>query len=42
MTADWYKRFYMRNQNNGFYALCVEQIHNYMDRTTKKPLSWMT
>ena len=38
MTADWYKRFYYGNSNTKIYDLCVEQIHSYMGRATKKHL----
>lgn len=40
MTSDWYKRFYMENQNADVYAFCLSQIHRYMDRATKKHLLW--
>jgi CDP-glucose 4,6-dehydratase len=36
MTADWYKIFYMENQDRDFYALCVEQIHTYMEKAAGK------
>ena len=39
MTAGWYKKYYMENQNSDVYAFCVSQIHGYMDRATKKHLS---
>ena len=34
MTADWYKKYYMENQNADVYALCVEQLRSYMDKAT--------
>ena len=40
MTADWYKKYYMENQNADVYALCVEQLRSYMDKATKKHLPW--
>ncbi len=39
MTVDWYQRFYTGNLNADVYALCVEQIHVYMDNATKTRLS---
>jgi CDP-glucose 4,6-dehydratase len=38
MTADWYKKYYMENQNADISALCIEQIHNYMDKAADKLL----
>jgi len=38
MTADWYKKYYMENQNADVYALCVEQLLSYMDKATTKHL----
>jgi CDP-glucose 4,6-dehydratase len=40
MTADWYKKYYMENQNADVYALCVEQLRSYMDKATTKHLFW--
>ena len=40
MTAEWYKKYHMENQNADVYALCVEQLRNYMDRATTKQLPW--
>ncbi len=36
MTAVWYKEFYSGGQTKDMYPFCVEQIHSYMDRATKK------
>jgi CDP-glucose 4,6-dehydratase len=38
MTTDWYKKYYIENPNTNIYDLCVEQIHSYMDRATKRLL----
>jgi CDP-glucose 4,6-dehydratase len=38
MTTDWYKKYYIENSNTNIYDLCVEQIHIYMDKATKKLL----
>ncbi|MCX5814628.1 MAG: CDP-glucose 4,6-dehydratase [Proteobacteria bacterium] len=40
MTAEWYKKYYMENQNADVYALCVEQLHSYMDKAPTKQLPW--
>ena len=40
MTADWYKIFYGEDQNKDFYALCVEQIHTYMEKAAGKGIFW--
>ena len=40
MTAAWYKKYYMENQNADVYALCVEQLRSYMDKATTKHLPW--
>lgn len=38
MTVAWYNRYYTQNQKADIYALCIEQIHSYMDRATKAQL----
>ena len=40
MTAHWYKKFYMENQDIDVYALCVEQLHSYIRRATQKHIAW--
>jgi len=40
MTAEWYKKYYMENQNADIYAICVSQIHGYLDRAARKHVSW--
>jgi CDP-glucose 4,6-dehydratase len=40
MTADWYKKYYMENQNADVYAFCVSQINSYMDKATTKHFPW--
>ena len=40
MTAEWYKRFYMENQNTDIYALCVEQLRSYMERAAENHFPW--
>ena len=38
MTADWYRKYYMKEQHADVYSLCVEQIHGYMDKTKTEHL----
>ena len=38
MTADWYKKYYMENQNTDISALCIKQIHDYMGKAAEKRL----
>jgi CDP-glucose 4,6-dehydratase len=40
MTADWYKGFYMTNQNTDVYSFCVSQIHDYLDKAAEKAMPW--
>jgi CDP-glucose 4,6-dehydratase len=40
MTAEWYKKFYMKNQNTDVFALCVEQLHAYMEKAGGKGIAW--
>lgn len=40
MTVDWYKIFYMEDQNKDFYALCVEQIRTYVEKAARKGIFW--
>jgi CDP-glucose 4,6-dehydratase len=36
ITADWYKKYYTENQNMDIWGLCIEQIHDYMDKVADK------
>ena len=35
MTIDWYKKYYLKTRGTNIYKLCIEQIHNYMERASK-------
>jgi CDP-glucose 4,6-dehydratase len=32
MTSVWYKKYYMENMNADISSLCIEQIHDYMNK----------
>jgi len=38
MTAYWYKKYDMGNQNTDISALCIKQIHDYMGKAAEKHL----
>ncbi len=40
MTAAWYKRFYINQENSRLYEFCIEQIRNYTDFAASNNLSW--
>ena len=38
MTAEWYKKYYMKNQSVDVSALCIKQIHDYMENAASNIL----